>query len=200
MHTTHRLHLSGLSSFVRSHDDLPAFNAAYWVLTLLAAMLFNAGAFALLIGLHMTLDVFKYRDVHGKKWAKVCEGVARENVLDIALLSLGVAFATYFHSTLPLIAGLRGLVRTEITILNAVIQIAIKTHILHNVLVIVSNVHQYLERLHPRMGKGLSLVEIVSCVALTLSIALTVAAPWVLGLDNETVSRIAQDVLIPWRL
>ncbi len=200
MQHTLRSSFSRLSSFVRSHDDLPAFNAAYWLLTLLAAMLFNAGAFMLLIVGHMVLDVYKYRDIHGKKWRKVAEGVARESLIDVSVVALGVAFAVYCHTALPIIAGLRGIVRTEIAILNGLVQVIAKTHVLHGFLTILADVHAYLEKTHPRMGRRLSFVEIVCLVGLTASVCLTFAAPWILDLDVGQTLHIAEDIFIPWRL
>ena len=54
-----------LRTFAWVHDELPAFHAAYLVLTFLTAALFNFGVFALLIAAHMMLDFVKYREVHG---------------------------------------------------------------------------------------------------------------------------------------
>ena len=200
MQHTLRSGLSSFSSLARSHDDLPAFNAAYWVLTFMAAMLFNIGAFVLLIAGHVILDVYKYRTVHGKKWHKVAEGVVRENLLDVSLLSLGVAFSVYLHASLPIIAGLRGILRTEITLLNAIVQLTVKVHILHNVLMLLSHFSAYLEHVHPRMGKSGSIIESVSAVALAASLSLTLLSPWILGLDATHLANLAQDIFIPWRI
>lgn len=200
MQHTLRSGFSRLSTLVRSHDDLPAFNAAYWLLTLLAAMLFNAGAFMLLIVGHMVLDVYKYRDIHGKNWRKVAEGVVRESLIDVSVVSLGVAFAVYCHTALPLIAGLRGIVRTEIAILNGLVQVIAKTHVLHGFLTILADVHTYLEKAHPRMGKRLSFVEVVCVLGLIASVTLTIAAPWILNLDFGQAVHIAEDIFLPWRL
>ena len=200
MHTTHRFAFSRLGSLVRMHDDLPAFNAAYWLLTLLAAMLFNAGAFIVLIAGHMALDAYKYRDIHGKNWRKVAEGVARESLLDVSVLALGIAFSVYCHTALPIFAGIRGIVRTEIAVLNAVVQVAAKTHVLHGFLTILADVQAYLEKSHPRMGKGLSLVDTVAVAALAVSVVLTLASPWILQMDAAQVANLAEDILVPWNL
>lgn len=197
---TLRLGFSRLGSLARTHDDLPAFNAAYWILTLLAAMLFNAGAFALLIAGHMALDAYKYREIHGKKWKKVAEGVFRENLLDVSLLSLGVAFSVYCHMALPIFAGLQGLIRTEIAIVNAIVQVTVKTHVLHAFLTVLSDLHHYLVSVHPLMGKRFSTLEIVAVSALVVSLVLTASAPWLLGLDAGETTRIAYDLFVPWVL
>lgn len=200
MHHTLRNGFASLSSIARSHDDLPAFNAAYWVLTFLAAMLFNAGAFAVLLAGHMALDVYKYRDIHRKKWGKVAEGVARENLLDVSLLTLGITFSVYCHSSLPLVAGLRGLVRTEISLFNALVQVFVKVHVLNNVVGVLADVHNYLGDPHPRLGKKFSVLEAVSALGLGMSVTLLAAAPFLLGLDGDDVSRLAAELLVPWNL
>ncbi len=200
MQHTLRRGLHSLSSIARTHDDLPAFNAAYWVLTFLAAMMFNAGAFGVLIIGHMTLDVYKYRAIHGKKWGKVAEGVARENLVDTTLVLLSIAFGVYCHASLPLVAGLRGLMRTEIVMLNAVFQVFAKAHILHSTLALLSNIHKYMEEMHPRMGKNFTMLEIVSLVGFVTSLVLLILSPILLGLSNADIARLAAEMLIPWRL
>lgn len=200
MQHTLRFGYARFATIARSHDDIPAFVAVYWLLTLMAAMLFNAGAFALLVGMHMALDVYKYRDVHGRSWRKVCEGVFRESLLDISVLTLGIAFSVYCHVALPIFAGLRGIVQTEIAIINAVVQVTVKTHVLHGFLTIIANIHDYLQGMHPRMGKGLTLVEVVAVIGLIVSLSLTLASPWVLGLTPDQTMRLAGDILVPWKL
>lgn len=200
MHSTLRGRVPSFSSIARTHDDLPAFNAAYWVLTFLAAMLFNAGAFAILIAGHMALDVYKYREIHRKKWRKVIEGVARENLLDVSLLSLGVAFSVYFHASLPIVAGLRGFLRTEITLVNALVQITVKAHILHNMLMVLSHLYVYLRSAHPRMGRATSVLEAVALVGLAVSSALIVLSPWILNLDATAIAHLANDLFVPWKI
>lgn len=200
MQHTRKHTFTSFLSFVRSHDELPAFNAAYWVLTLLAAMLFNAGAFALLIMGHIVLDVYKYRDIHRKKWKKIVKGVLRENILDTALLSLGIAFAVYYNASLPILAGIRRLLRTEIALVNALIQITVKAHILHNMLMLLSHMHQYLHAVHPRLGSPASLLERVAGVSLIASVLFIAASPWILGFDAAYAMHLAADILIPWRM
>lgn len=200
MHLALRTTVSNVSAFARRHDDLPAFNAAYWVLTFLAAMLFNAGAFAVLIGGHIALDVYKYRTAHRQPWRRVASGVFHENILDVSLLSLGIAFGVYFHASVPLVAGVRGLLRTEISIINALVQVTVKAHILHNILMVLSHLYQYLERMHPRVGKGANLLERIAYVGLICAVVFIVASPWILGLDAEHIAELSGDLLIPWRM
>ena len=163
-------------------------------------MLFNAGAFLMLVAGHMALDVYKYREIHSKRWMKVAEGVMRENLIDVSVISLGVAFAVYCHSTLPIFAGIQGLIRTEIAVVNAIVQVTVKTHVLHGFLTFIADIHQYLSKMHPRMGKRLSPVETLSIIALVLSLSLTIAAPWLLRLNADQVARIAHELFVPWVL
>jgi hypothetical protein len=200
MHTALRNGFHSFASLAKTHDDLPAFNAAYWVLTFLAAMLFNAGAFAILIAGHVVLDVYKYREVHRKKWPKVIEGVVRENLLDVSLLSLGLAFSVYVHASLPIFAGIRGVMRTEITVVNALLQVTVKAHILHNALMVLSHLYKYLRAVHPRLGRATSFLEGVAFAGLVASTTLILLAPWILGMDAHQVAALAAELLVPWHM
>lgn len=196
---SHR-HRYSLLSLLRSHDDLPALKAAYWVFVLLAAMLFNLGVFVLLIATHVALDVWKYRFVHGERWRTAFEGVVRENVVNTALLSCGVLFAIYFHVSLPIVSHLRGFVQTEVIVLSAILQMTVKAHIAHNMLTIISRAHQYIEREHPRMGHGLSLQECVWIAVFIASLGLTLSVPWILHVDAARMASLVSDVFVPWHL
>jgi hypothetical protein len=200
MHNTLHRGVGSLVSLARAHDELPAFNAAYWVLTLLAAVLFNIGAFALLVAGHIALDVYKYREVHKAPWKDVIEGVFRENVLDVSLLFLGIAFSIYFHASLPILAGLRGILRTELSIVNAIVQVTVKAHILHNILMLLLHVYQYLEVMHPRIGKRTSLLENVAIASLLISLTLIMLSPWILHFNAAEGLRLAEEMLIPWNM
>ena len=65
--------------FAHEHDDQPAFHATYLVIAFLTALLFNLGAFGLLIIAHMSLDM-----VHAI--AKLCGlPIPQESLLDSML-------------------------------------------------------------------------------------------------------------------
>lgn len=190
--------LRSIRSFAYQHDDLPAFHAAYLVLTLLAAALFNLGFFAVLIVLHMLLDLFKYRDVHGFSWGKTVEGVIRESIVDVSLLLMGLAVAVYLHPSLPLFAGVQGLMLAEITLLRAVGVITPKLKILYDFLKIASHVELYVRHVHPRFGKGASTVEYVATLSLLVSLGLLFIAPMILLVDPAQYVSILLGELIPW--
>lgn len=187
-----------LRSFAHQHDDLPAFHAAYLVLTILAAAIFNLGFFAALIVMHMILDVFKYRDVHHYSWKKTMEGIVRESIVDVSLLSMGLAVAVYLHPSLPLFMGIQGLMLTELTLLRAVGVITPKLKILYDFLKIVVHIDLYLKHAHPRMGKSASLIEWVSFISLLVSVSLLVIAPMMLAVDVNQYLTILVGELIPW--
>lgn len=191
---------SSIASLARNHDDLPAFNAAYWVLTFLAAILFNTGAFLVLIAGRIAFDIYRYREAQGKRWTKVVEGVIRENALDVSLLALAMTFAVYFHSALPIIAGLQGLARTLLALFNAVVQIVVKMHVVRGVVTAVTSGRDHLAQSHPRMGKKFSTLDVASFVTLAASLVLLAASPWALSLDASEIERMATDVLVPWNL
>ena len=51
--------LASARLFAHRHDELPAFHAAYLVITVLCAALLSLGAFAALIVAHIALDYVK---------------------------------------------------------------------------------------------------------------------------------------------
>lgn len=197
-HTRTSFSSRSIRSFAYRHDDLPAFHAAYLVLTFLAAALFNLGFFAVLIALHMALDVSKYRDVHGCSWKKTIEGVVRESIVDVSLLLMGLTVAIYLHPTLPLFIGVQGLMLAEITLLRAVGVITPKLKILYDFLKIVVHFDLYLRHVHVRIGKGASVIEYVAVLSMLVCTGLLFIAPFVLLIDPAQFLSILVDELVPW--
>lgn len=190
--------LRTVRSFAHEHDNLPAFHAAYLVLTLLAAALFNLGFFALLIVLHMALDVFKYRDVHRYSWTKTVEGMMRESIVDISLLAMGLVIAVYLHPSLLIFSGMKGMMLAEITLLRSVGVITPKLKILYDFLKIAAHIDLYVRHVHPRIGKEFSVVEYVAVFSLLLSISLLIAAPLLLLVDPAQYLNILVEEMVPW--
>lgn len=190
--------IRSLRSFAHQHDDLPAFHAAYLVLTLLAAALFNLGFFALLIFAHMLLDVFKYRDLHHYSWSKTIEGVIRESIVDVSLLVMGLTIAVYLHPSLALFTGLKGILLAEITILRAIGVVSPKLKILYDFLMTFAHINIYIRKVHPRFGKGVSTIEYTALLGLLVSIGLLFIAPVVLLIDPAQYLTILLGELVPW--
>lgn len=189
-----------LRAFAHEHDDLPAFHAAYLVLTFLAAAMLNLGFFALLILAHMGLDIFKYREVHGFKWKRTVEGVVRESLVDLCLFCMGLVVAVYLHPSLTGLAGIKGLMLAEITILHGIGVITPKLKIMYDMLKILAHLDHYLQRLHPRFGRHVALVEYVSGFGICIAIGMLLLAPILLMFDGAQYVWILMDELVPWKL
>lgn len=189
--------LSAVRRFAHEHDDLPAFHAGYLVLTLLVAAILNLGAFALLILLHMALDFVKYREHHGFTLARTLEGMIRESLVDIALFSVGLLFAVYFHHTVGL-PGVSGLLRAEVTLVGAVAVILPKFKILHNVLKVVSHLRHYIDQVHPALYRGWSNLDHFCFFTVEVSLILIAAAPLLVGMDSDVLLFVLGRELMPF--
>ncbi len=170
--------LLSIRSFAHQHDDIPAFHAAFLVSTFLAAALFHAGLFGLLIVLHMLLDIVKYRDYHGFSVRKTCKAVFLESINDIALLLLSITFAVYLHHTFFLEA-VSGLLRSELSIIRAIGIILPRVRIMENFLAIAFGFHSYLldpvaglNGPYTRMQKFSFATIVITIVLLALSFVL----------------------------
>ena len=184
---------------MHEHDDLPAFHAAYLVLTMLAAAMFNMGVFGLLIIAHMSLDLVKYREFHGMSWRATFEGILRESLIDITLLFVGLVFGIYLHHSVG-IAGLSGLMRAEVTIIRALGTMIPKMKILHNFLKVMSHLHHYMRHVHPHFRDSYSGVERACFFFLGITITLLLLAVPILDLTMLEYQNILADQLIPWNI
>ncbi len=189
-----------LKYFAHRHDQLPAFHATYLVLTVLAASLFPLGAFGLLIIAHMSLDCVKYREHHRYTWNRTGIAMLRESLVDITLFMLGLLFAVYLHHSLPGIAALSGLYRSEVTLLRAFGTLIPKMKILYDFLAVLSNLHHYLHHVPTYVKKGWDPVEYVSLFSLPIIVVLLLLAPSVLSLDATHFAVILRSELIPWNI
>lgn len=192
--TLHPLHW-----FARSHDELPAFHAAYLALTFLAAALFNLGFFALLIIAHMALDVVKYREVHNKSWRNVAEGVVRESLLEFTVFAIALVFAVYLHHSLWL-AGLTGVIRAQATLVRFLGTTLPKLTILAGFRNVITHLHTYLANTHSRLGLPWSGMERTFLFVLGFSVLALFAAVPITGADAAVWERIFVEELIPWNL
>lgn len=192
--------LRQIRAFAHQHDDLPAFHAAYLVLTVLAAALFNLGLFALIILAHMGLDVFKYREVHGLGWRRTVEGVVRESMLDVTLFLMGLVVAVYLHPSVTGLAGIKGMMLAEVTVLRGVGLLAPKLKILYEMIKILSDIEHYLSRMHPKMGKRAGMVEYVCSLSILITVGMLLLAPILLMVSGPEYAYILMDELTPWKI
>lgn len=192
--------LRSIRTFAHRHDNLPAFHAAYLVLTFLAAAMFSLGFFALIILAHMALDIFKYREVHGLSWKRTAEGVFRESIVDVTLLAFGVVVAIYLHPALTAVSGIKGMMLAEITVLRGIGITTPKLKILYDALKILSDIDHYLTRLHPKFGRDVSMIEYVCMFSICISLGMLVIAPILLMISPDMYLRLILDELTPWNI
>lgn len=186
-----------IRNFASRHDQLPAFHAAYLVLTALIAALLPLGAFGVLIVAHMALDTVKYREIRELSWGRTMASVLRESLVDMTLLGLGLLFAVFLHHSLPVIAGISGLLRAEVTIVRAVGTLVPKVRILGHFMTVMSNLQEYLSST-ARRPRSLEQLERVCLFSLSVIVALLVIAPAVLGLSWSQFALILRSQLVPW--
>ena len=190
--------LTGVRAFARRHDELPAFHAAYLVLTILVAALFNLGTFGLLILAHMVLDTVKYREVHRMGWLDTLRATFRENLFDHTLFVLGFLIAVYLHHSLPSIAGISGLLRSEITLARGLGTLLPKTEILQRFLHVLFHLRHHLTQSETPIGERFTPTERFSIVLIGCSALLLLLAPAILHIGGTQLLLITQEEMIPW--
>lgn len=188
-----------IRNFAHSHDDIPAFHAGYLILAILFAALFNLGAFLLLIVAHMSLDLVKYRERHGFSWVKTGEGILRESLNDITLLSIGLALSVYLHHHIG-ISTISGLLHLHVSIIRSLILLVPKFQILRHFLTVVLHLRRYIQDLHPGMSRGWSGPEQCCFAMIGITLTLVVFAAPLMHVPWSLVGDILAEELIPWRL
>lgn len=185
---------SHLRSFAHDHDDMPAFTAAYLVGTILAAALLSLGWFLFLILLHMTLDVVKYREVHGLMGWRAAKAVLLESISDIALFLTAITFAVYLHHTF-LLASVSGLMRSQLTVVRALGMLIPETSILQHFIVVGMNMHEYMHSPHPDLMQPITRVERWSFVTIAITvILLIIAVPLLADQGGSVIAILAEEL------
>lgn len=189
--------LNAMRGFIHTHDDVPAFHAAYFVLTALAAAMFNLGVFGLLVLLHLGMDIVKYREVHGFTWLRTVRATFRESLLDCTLLILGLSFAVYLHHSLEHIAALSGMARMEVTLIRAAALFGTKLKILADVLGVFLHLEHYMALRNPQLAKPFSGLEKLCLLTVASCLLLLVSASSVLDIDVSALGGILLHELVP---
>lgn len=169
--------------FAHEHDDIPAFHATYLVGTFLAAAVFNLGFFEILIAGHMVLDFFKYREVHGFSLSQTFKAVIIESISDIALFLLALTFSVYLSHTF-LLAGISGILRSQLTILEALGTLLPKVQILEHITSILFGFHAYLHTVHPCVSGPLTRLQKM-CFALAFVCLFLLALSFIAFLGQQ---------------
>lgn len=185
--------------FAYTHDEIPAFHASYVVLTFLMAVLFNLGAFAVLVVLHMILDVWKYKGHQQLSWKDTGEGVIRESLMDVTLLAIGFVFSVYLHHAVSL-GSVSTLLRAEFGIIRSVALFVPKVKILHNFLKMIAHIHHYMMQTHPHLRTGWSGVDKFCFFVIGMSCLLLSLAAEIMHVPQSTVTDILLRETLPWRM
>lgn len=189
----------GLRTFGFRYEDLPAFHAAYFMLIVIFAGIFNLGFFAVLIVAHIALDFVKYRRLFAKRNSLALFAVFRESLTDIALFFLALSTVVYLHPTLPSIAILTGNRLTHVVIVRGLAILLPKLTILHHSLRIIFNTREYLATPHPRLKRIWSLSECLYVSTLFLALCSLAIAPGMLNLDLKEFGVMLMQQLVPWK-
>ncbi|PIP65393.1 hypothetical protein COU77_03165 [Candidatus Peregrinibacteria bacterium CG10_big_fil_rev_8_21_14_0_10_49_16] len=189
-----------LRTFAHKHDELPAFHAAYLVITVLVAALLNLGVFALLIVIHMTLDYVKYREYHNYSLRKTLHGMVRESLFDIALLSLATVIAIYLHHSVVGIAGLSGVLRAEVTIARGLGTLIPKFEILHRFFHVIFHIGHHMRHVVVSVESPWTHNEKIQWFLVAVSIVLLALAPEILHIDLQSLQSILREELLPWNI
>ena len=183
-------------TFAAVHDRIPAFHVASIVLTILAAVLLNIGAFAVLILAHAALDIIKYRDVHAFGWGRSLLATAREALADLFFLVLALCFAFYLHHGESVFV-LSGIVRME-EVLIRLFGIALpRLEVMVHGMWVFTNVRQHLS--DTREGTGpLRFSELFFLCGLLASLLFLASVPFFM--DGRTVTDVLARYMVPWRI
>lgn len=183
-----------------TYEDLPAFHAAYFMLILIFAGIFNLGFFGVLIVAHVLFDFIKYRHFLRHKRVNATLAVFRESLADIALFFLALSSIVYLHPTLPTIAVLSGGHMTRVIIMRGLALLLPKLTILHHTLRIAFNASAYMHTPYQNLRRPFSLAEYIYLSTLFLALCFLAVAPGVLGLDLEQFKVMLLGQLVPWKL
>jgi len=115
------------------------------------------------------------------------------------LFILGFLIAVYLHHSLPGIAGVSGLLRSEITIARGLGTLLPKAEILQRFLHVIFHLRHHLTQNETPIGERYTPTERFSVVLIGCGALLLLLAPLILHVDGAQLLRIVQEELIPWR-
>lgn len=186
-------------SFAAAYEDLPAFHAAYFMLTLIFAGLCDIGFFAVLIVIHVVLDLWKYKVVQELTLTETLHATFRENLTDSSLFLLALTALLYLNPIVPSIAILTGPFALTATIARGLAILLPKLTILHHSLRILFNMHDHLHGPSTRSPDQWSVVEFLSLAVMLVSICLLVATPLLVHVPQADLRAIVLGQMVPWR-
>lgn len=187
----HTLTQSFLRPFGVDACKLPAFHAAYLMLSVIAAAMFPLGFFALLIAIHMALDFYKCRNT---------KAVFRESLMDLTLLSLAFTACVYLSQELSMIAVLTGPARTYVTLMRGFAVLLAKLTILHHSLRILFHLETYLHTRHAGLHARWSTTETLCLVIVVIAVLSISFAPAILPMGAGDLRDVLIRQVRPWKV
>lgn len=187
-----------LRSLAHAYEDLPAFHAAYFMLTLIFAGLCNLGFFGVLIAIHLVIDFWKYKVVQGFNIKSSWDAMFRENLTDCALFLLAFTALMYINPIVPGIAVLTGSTALIVTIARGLATLLPKLTILHHSLRILFKVHEHMHTESNRDDRW-SMIEFLTLIVFLISMCMIASAPIMLHMSIADLQSIVVPELIPWR-
>jgi len=191
------MHSALLRTIVADHDDIPAFKASFFVLSLLSAALLNFGAFGLLIVAHMGLDIVKYREVHGYSWSITMRGVVRESIMDMTLLIMGLVITIFMDPSLHLVTAA---MHANSVFLRAVAITLSKVIVLMRFATVLVHPYKHLRMTKTALRKEWLFGERSFAALFILLIVLLIAAPWVMSFSDHVYQELLLRAVVPWRI
>lgn len=185
-----------IRTLVADHDDIPAFKAGFFVLSLLCAALLNFGAFGLLIVAHMGLDIVKYREVHGYSWAITMRGVVRESIMDMTLLIMGLVITIFMDPSLHIVTTV---IHGKSALLRAVAVTLSKIIVLSRFAVVLLHPAKHLNMTKIALRKEWLFGERSFVTLFIVLIALLIVAPWVMSFSDHIYKELLLRSVVPWR-
>lgn len=179
-----------IKQFAHRHDDIPAFHVSFALLTFISAAMLSLGWFAVLIIIHMVLDVAKYREVHGFTWRETINATLHESLLELMFFSMALLISVYFHSSTGFL-NISGMLRAEATLIYITGVVVPKFIIMEQVLKALTHISHYLHRLKPNAKRAnLTVPEKIYASFIVCSVVLLMAAPYVTNTPPEVINHV----------
>ncbi len=183
-------------AFIDGHDRLPAFYVAYLVLTLCAAFFLNLGAFAVVVCLHVALDVLKFRwQARRGAWIPLLAAF-HENLIECTLFAVALAFSVYVHHMVGIV-GMSGVLRAEASLLGFVLFLAKSSDLFEGSLKIIAETLHFVERVRPDAHRGFTFCDRFYVATIAACALLLAFAPQFTGAEPRVIGIVILAELMP---
>ena len=180
---------NSLLRFIQSHDEHMLFQLTYLVLVILAVMFLNLGFFVLLILVHMSLDIVKYRHFHKLSAVQTFMSTLHESMIDIMLLLVGLVISVYFQHSIGIVA-LSGFIRAESSLTRVFVMFFSKFTATTHFVKPLTRLQQHFESVHRSLPTSLTVADRLYLYLTAFCFFLLVIAPSVIGVDRSIVNWI----------